>query len=255
MFDLSTEASYSKLPLLNEDGTEEATEAATFPILKAKQRPWLKWALSLAALSIVICSTVLVTLAVVSFRNARQTSHHHYHHHDDFPAASSTAQTAMSKVRVSEDKPLHCGNSVEEAIALGCDFDPLMLMWLRPECTRTGTAEYLDFLNGTLSYWVDKEGQIPVADLSRQINDEGFWGEQRQHIAHCAFVYVRLVEAASSDNIYDRKTWSEVHAKHCAHVLLKWAMRAPDVLEAKQWAHVSFGTCWQKRAASGIDGA
>lgn len=132
----------------------------------------------------------MTTLAVV-----HALERHHCHHCQ--PGSNTT--TAME--RISEDEPLHCGNSVEEAIALGCTFDPMMLMWLRPECSRTGTDEYMEFLNGTLNYWVDHEGRIPVADLSRQVNDDGFWGEQKQHLAHCAFVYVRLVEAATTDNI------------------------------------------------------
>jgi hypothetical protein len=233
---------YDIVPLLkdearnsNEDGYESPVDAKQ--PRNQSRRPILKVVLWLVATALVLASTFAIAFAIANTPTA------HYGQSNDHYRDN---QKEGSIQGISEKQPLHCGNSVEEAIALGCTFDPMMLMWLHPECDRTGTDEYLEFLNGTLTYWVDREGRIPVQDLSRQVNDEGFWGEQRQHLAHCAFVYIRLIHAATGDGIYDRKTWSLHHATHCAKVLLEWAMRAPDILEAKQWAHVSFGTCWQK---------
>lgn len=231
---LSPEKSYSKLPLLSRSlsDNQENNELQPKPV-HSRMKPWWMLLVWIASASLLVMSTVFITLATVSNED---------HHHHQYKQQTSGIQSQ----RITKDQPLHCGKSVDEAIRLGCTFDPMSLQWLRPECRRTGNDEYLEFLGGNLTYWVDRNGSTPVHDLSRQVNDDGFWGQQRQHVAHCAFVYVRLIEAATTDGIYDRKTWSPHHAKHCASVLLNWAMRAPDMTDAKQWAHVSFGTCWQR---------
>lgn len=235
-----TQKSYSKVPLLDEDKDEDYNEPYPKSIsTRAQASQWIKPLLVIIVALVLIGLSTLTTITVLRARSP------HCQHH-----TPGEMHPHVHEQQTEENTPLHCGKSVDEAISLGCTFDPMTLQWLRPECTRTGNQDYLDFLSGNLTYWVDHEGKIPVPDLSRQVNEDGFWGQQRQHVAHCAFMYVRLIEAATTDGVYDRKTWSSHHANHCAHVLLKWAMRAPDMEEAKQWARVSFGTCWQKKNAA-----
>ncbi|KAB2571864.1 hypothetical protein DBV05_g9500 [Lasiodiplodia theobromae] len=168
-----------------------------------------------------------------------------HHHHQPTPSTNAPP-------RVLEEEKLHCGNSVDEALARNCTFDRLTLMWLPRACDRSSDDAYRSFHNDTFEYWRgdaahDSANRDPVTDFSRETADVGFWGPQRQHLAHCAFMYTRVARAVGGDDVYDRKVWSEDHAKHCAKVLLKWALEAPGVEESVEWAHVSFGSCWQRR--------
>ncbi|KAL1617151.1 hypothetical protein SLS54_007928 [Diplodia seriata] len=164
-----------------------------------------------------------------------------------YTAGTRQGRSSSRPARVLQESKLHCGSTVDEALSRGCTFDRLTLMWLPRECDRASDAEYRDFHNNTFEYWLDAEGpHRPVADFERETTDEGFWGPQRQHLAHCAFMYTRLAKAVGGDDIYDRKVWSQDHAHHCAKVLLKWALEAPGVSASVEWAHVSFGSCWQR---------
>lgn len=148
----------------------------------------------------------------------------------------------------SPDNELHCGNSVEEAKSLGCTFDQLTMLWLPKECERTGNSEFIEFLqsNSSWGYWTDEDRNETITDVSLYTDVDGFWTNQREHVAHCAFQFLRVYDAAKGRRIFDYKTWSEKHAHHCVMVLLNRAMSAPGIDEDMQWARVKFGTCSQR---------
>ncbi len=55
--------------------------------------------------------------------------------------------------------PLSCGNSTEEAEALGCAYDVLAANWLHRDCPRDYVDEYYHFQNGTAwPYFSDQKG-------------------------------------------------------------------------------------------------
>ncbi len=114
----------------------------------------------------------------------------------------------QSPQRLDMENRLHCGNSLAEALACGCIFDQLTLNWLPQPCVRTTEDDFKQF-NGSWPYWSDHEGIDPInpdTELSLRVGDEGFWTTQREHTAHCAFLLIRVADAARQDGIFDSRT-------------------------------------------------
>lgn len=222
---------YSQLPASDILEDEKSPRAAS--------SHWSKVLIASLLLSATIGTTVLLTLAAVSHPGKLQPCH------------------LQPNQRVDPEHKLDCGSSVEEAIGRGCTFDHLTLLWLPQECVRTGNDEFRQYNdeNGAWHYWTDKQGTNTITDLPHALDKEGFWTTQREHTAHCAFVFMRLVDAANGDGIFDQKTWSYEHGEHCARLLLERAMKAPGLDEDMQWARVTFGSCHQRPLAPQLAGA
>lgn len=88
-----------------------------------------------------------------------------------------------------------CGsnNSVEEARALGCVFDPMGWVWVRPECFDEKMAN--EFLNRTDFSWhtepkLKPESQVPL-DVVYSGRHPKLFTQRKYHYIHCAVCIFR----------------------------------------------------------------
>src|SRR4051812_2353235 len=98
---------------------------------------------------------------------------------------------------IPEPPRLKCGNSVEEALALGCTFDPLSLAWLPSYFPRDVAHEFVEAAgNGTKwRYWMDKEGAKElrgIDELARIAPKVLYWTTVREHMNHCVYMLLRV---------------------------------------------------------------
>lgn len=137
-----------------------------------------------------------------------------------------------------------CGQSIGEATALGCQFDELVGDWLPPHCSRVGITEYRAFGGGSWDYWADKNGTTPTPDLSKLSGGSAWWTTDGAHLAHCAFMLVRVADAYHNGlRIDEDKAGNMNHTLHCARFLLNSAMKSPTVDQIRSIGYVGFGTC------------
>ena len=147
-----------------------------------------------------------------------------------FFAALSSYQAFASKgvaIPPSQKTPITgpCGNSSAEAHALGCTFDQLMWAWYPPHCPHYANDEYLhaepeqpwrfytDPYKKTLASgedWVSAlDNKVPV------------WGERREHLTHCVYMYLSLGQIIRDGTRYTPRQVDYEHLEHCASLLLE----------------------------------
>lgn len=117
----------------------------------------------------------------------------------------------------------YCGDTISEAKALGCQYDPLSVSWLPPHCRDDElTAEFnQDGPGGAWPYWADREMTQPltieqVGELAaKPFQEAEFWTTFGWHISHCSFYWRKewrmRARGLQVENRYDR----ESHIKHC----------------------------------------
>ncbi|KXX77727.1 hypothetical protein MMYC01_204872 [Madurella mycetomatis] len=172
-------------------------------------------------------------------------------------AVALTVVTTMHLRLVRETAPrkeVNCGNSMEEALENGCSFDELSKAWLPPACPRYGTNEFLESAaelnNGSWQYWTGPDGAVELTyeEMSKRIeNNPGerwSWaGTDREHMAHCAWLIIRLAHAYDTGARVDMLTANFQHTKHCTLMMLERAMSAPYLDEKITRGDVVFGYC------------
>ena len=121
-----------------------------------------------------------------------------------------------------------CGNSIPEAISLGCKFDPLAMAWLPEHCRDDElTAEFEtkgNGPNGTWVYYADTartmevslEEVAAVGGTSRRVHMTTDW-----HIAHCIVSWRKQNRFWTK---FNGKTVElipdfEAHIEHCAEII------------------------------------
>ncbi|KAF4624110.1 hypothetical protein G7Y89_g14063 [Cudoniella acicularis] len=111
----------------------------------------------------------------------------------------------------------HCGNSNEEARALGCKFDPMTWAWMRPECYREELIS--DFLNRTdwhfyLHDTLLPEEEIPIEEWLRGDYYE-LWTPKKYHFFHCTYMWRKVHLALLEHLPMDSDTIKMDHTIHC----------------------------------------
>lgn len=91
----------------------------------------------------------------------------------------------------------------------------------------------------------DPDGQekISVEDLASLGANDKWWGREREHLAHCAWLLVRKAHAVSEGSRVDKLTADFAHSKHCLTLLLRRALQADGVDSIDTRGNVVFGGC------------
>jgi hypothetical protein len=119
-----------------------------------------------------------------------------------------------------------CGNSIAEAISLGCKFDSLSMAWL-PEICRDDelTTEFDtagDGPNGTWLYFANTEHtiEVDVATVAAMGDDPSARAHMGKtwHMVHCLFYWRKQFRARFNGKIVEPRSDTEVHIKHCGMV-------------------------------------
>ncbi|KAK2010901.1 hypothetical protein LZ32DRAFT_692928 [Colletotrichum eremochloae] len=144
---------------------------------------------------------------------------------------------------------LSCGGSVDEARRAGCSFDSLAKAWLPEACPRYGLDEFEAAATAQNQsrwrYWRDQAGreELSMEDLASLGRNEKWWGTEREHLTHCAWLLVRKAHALADGSRVDKLTADFNHSKHCTMLLLWRALQAEGVDEMDTSGNVVFGGC------------
>ncbi|KAH8821795.1 hypothetical protein F5884DRAFT_827982 [Xylogone sp. PMI_703] len=138
-----------------------------------------------------------------------------------------------------------CGNSSVEAIALGCEFDPLSVTWLPKQCIdRDLTNEFLAM--GPWPGYTDDKGTALVSDEDKA-RGTLHYTTLMEHAAHCA-IELRKVHKAikTGGKRIDSLELSYHHTIHCTELLLYLSKKAPaEILNKLQTPNrAGFGDCY-----------
>jgi hypothetical protein len=161
-------------------------------------------------------------------------------------SAGSTATLATLDVPASV-KQLHCGQSVQEALALGCEFDMVSVAWTPKPCIDDiSAAEFEKWLGSEerthpWPFWTDKKAQTQLRgkDAISHYLEGGVWTTGEYHIGHCAFEFRRLQRSVSGDAMVKDYMRNEGHTRHCLDQMLT----EHDFNNVDTYFNVSFGVC------------
>ncbi|KAK8102124.1 hypothetical protein PG984_015270 [Apiospora sp. TS-2023a] len=123
-----------------------------------------------------------------------------------------------------QDVPCNCGDSVAEARAMGCRFDPLAAAWLPAHCRDDELIEQFNHAgpgtDGAWSYYTDPE-KTGVMNLE----EVGGLGRIRryvfadkyveQHIQHCHYVWLKLHRMRTTRVRLAMRNDKVEHIMHC----------------------------------------
>ncbi|KAF2035916.1 hypothetical protein EK21DRAFT_45033, partial [Setomelanomma holmii] len=117
----------------------------------------------------------------------------------------------------------YCGASVAEAKFLNCIYDELSAGWLPPHCRDDAlTAEFVslgDDPSGGWLYWADKNRtqSLTLEQVGRyaDIQPENFHMSYEWHRQHCFFLWRKEHRMKARGRVFDPRSDSEHHVKHC----------------------------------------
>ncbi|KAK1469606.1 hypothetical protein CMEL01_01373 [Colletotrichum melonis] len=144
---------------------------------------------------------------------------------------------------------LNTDMDVAEAQQAGCTFDALAKAWLPAVCPRYGLAEFeaagAAHNQSRWRYWRDQAGEeeLSMEDLASLGRSEKWWGTEREHLTHCAWMLVRKARAFADGGRVDKLTADFDHSKHCTMLLLWRALQAEGIDEMDTSGNVVFGGC------------
>lgn len=154
--------------------------------------------------------------------------------------ATETCAAAAPKAHT-----LHCGNTTEEARALGCQFDTLSALWIPAECADFDTDSH--FRDATLwTGYTDRIGSesLSIQEMSEILPPRIYWTSIREHIVHCAYMWRRQHRGyLEGGGKLDHHARDYSHTVHCSNVLLKYAGLEYDIDTIETMTEVSFSNC------------
>ncbi|EED15382.1 hypothetical protein TSTA_048250 [Talaromyces stipitatus ATCC 10500] len=124
---------------------------------------------------------------------------------------------------------LHCGHSVEEARALGCEFDILSYTWTPKECYDKETAdEFRQWLTRPerfprpWPFFADKNRTewIPSEEALSKRAHMMTYAPQEEHIGHCIFMMRRLHRINDGSAKMNSRFGKYSHTEHCTNETL-----------------------------------
>jgi hypothetical protein len=125
-------------------------------------------------------------------------------------------------------EPCYCGESIAEAISLGCKYDELSAAWLPERCRDEElTAEFSRAgpgPNGTWTYWADrnhtKELTLHEVSLYAEKQPELFHTTWEWHVMHCVFSWRKEHRSRYNGITYEPRSDTEHHIMHCGGLFL-----------------------------------
>jgi hypothetical protein len=116
-------------------------------------------------------------------------------------------------------KTAGCGNSPEEAKALGCIFDPMNWHWTRRECFYEEGSEYAQ-AKGPWTYYRDANftEELDLPDAHAMSTQRLMYTEHSWHLQHCVYALKSLHRAAMLDKWIPEEAASWPHSLHCMNV-------------------------------------
>ena len=202
-----------------------------FPNLLASKLSNVYW---IAALVFFITSLLWGLILLYASRQIP----HFTHYRGDYGAHSK-----IYGISISEYKFLKCGTSVDEAKALGCEYDILTNHWVPKQCIdRDAVKEYQ---SDESWYGYARENRTELLSLDTMGELPVYYTSERDHIVHCAMLWRRQYKAFSEGrkNI-DSVTADPEHTYHCSQYLMDMTDRGVDFRGVPLEVHVGFAGCF-----------
>ncbi|KAK1529498.1 hypothetical protein CPAR01_11810 [Colletotrichum paranaense] len=118
-----------------------------------------------------------------------------------------------------------CGDTWQEAKALGCHFDVMASRWYAPECfDQTALEGMLDeqpYVNFT--WYEDKEHtRVYPSELVLRGEFDKVYPSGDYHIYHCLYLWRRLHHAVIKNKPVDEDLLEYGHTLHCTRMIMQW---------------------------------
>lgn len=127
----------------------------------------------------------------------------------------------------SASRSCSCGRSVDEALSLGCRFDPIAASWLPTHCMDDELLEEFnrsgDGPNGSWVYYTDfdKTGVLTEEQVGRLADVGGaFFTTYEWHIKHCTYNWRKLFRMKETGVILENRSNTIGHISHCEQVFM-----------------------------------
>lgn len=140
------------------------------------------------------------------------------------PTKVLPAAEAWETIDGSRVEGTQCGNSWQEAEALGCHFDVMASRWYSPECFDAETLEgMLAEPQVNFTWYADRE-HTEVYPPEKALRGEfvKVWPDNAFHIKHCLYLWRRLHHAIIENKSIDEDLFSYGHTLHCTRMILEW---------------------------------
>lgn len=134
---------------------------------------------------------------------------------------------ARPSVDISSTQPatkiLTCGNSTEEARALGCEFDQLTVAWIPKPCFDLETSQEFMADSPWRAYTDKTSNEVIDRDQMAEYVAPGYYyTSAREHAVHCLFAMQKLHKAYQrhGSGLYlDSESSNLMHTRHCISVV------------------------------------
>lgn len=131
--------------------------------------------------------------------------------------AAAFISGSLSQLIASNRKWTHCGSTVEEAHARGCQYDVMIGSWLLPECFDAELMErYLADRDWEFFRDSNLSQVLPMDELRRGEHSYPVWATVQQHQYHCAYIWEKQFRSAVAGELMDDLSASVHHTHHCA---------------------------------------
>ncbi|KAF2999121.1 hypothetical protein E8E14_003848 [Neopestalotiopsis sp. 37M] len=136
-----------------------------------------------------------------------------------------------------------CGDSWQEAKALGCIYDVIASRWYAPECFDQESFDAMKQEPGTNYTWYsDKEHTMQVpTEIGERGEFELLYPLKNFHKIHCLYLWRKMHHALLNNLPLDDDLMEEDHTIHCTKNLLTWP--DPTVKEVASIAHAGRPFC------------
>lgn len=174
---------------------------------------------------VIVKDVLLLAFAIVGLINMLQPSTDPQHR----KAHSHPHHAGGHHMTPPDTRSCNCGNSIAEAVKLGCKFDSLAVAWLPEHCRdedltaefeRSGPGE-----NGEWEYWADTnhtqqltlEEVAATADYHHKLK---IHMTRQWHVLHCIFYWRKEHRARFNGKKVEPRADTEGHIQHCSQVIL-----------------------------------
>jgi len=136
-----------------------------------------------------------------------------------------------------------CGDSWQEAKALGCIYDKMASRWYSPECFDKVSFDAMMSEPGTNFTWfLDKKHTVQVpSEIAQNGEFELLYPLHDFHKIHCLYLWRKMHHALLNNLPLDDDLMEEDHTIHCTKNLLTWP--DPKVQEVASIAHAGRPFC------------
>ncbi|KAI0127134.1 hypothetical protein BJ170DRAFT_582227, partial [Xylariales sp. AK1849] len=185
---------------------------------------------------LVFFATSLLWGAILLY--AIQACPHFYHYGGQYGE-----QTQLYGQPISGYKFLKCGTSVQEAKALGCQYDILANHWLPRPCIDRDAVEEYQKDESWFAY--AHENMTGPLSLDAMGDISHYYTSKRDHIFHCGTLWKKQFKAFTENrrNI-DSITADPEHTHHCAQYLIDMTDLGQDFRMVPLRVDVGFAGCF-----------